>query len=197
MIQRLFNLIFRVISCSENSCGLSLDWKTKRFYHIQLEILLNALQAIAAKFTPLIFLALSVMACASAVMLLHINPTSEDHGCAYCAFLFLVVCTWNALMGGFFAFELVEQLSEASAAVLGEINESVMSEAMASGCVYGGQLIRRGFAARLFRRCILRVRMGEFRKIEPGFGLEFFQMTTDNIVAYIYMVNSTGKMWLL
>ena len=75
--------------CPRDSCGLILDWKTKRSVHIQLEILLNALQAVVGKLLPVISLAFSVLACTSTVMLLHINPLSEGQGCAYCALLVL------------------------------------------------------------------------------------------------------------
>ena len=164
---------------------------------MQLEILLNALHLIVARFIPAVVLVLSVMACACTVMLLHIDPKEEEQGCAFCAFIILAGTAIGAWGGGFVVFQLLEQLSEESAAVLGEIEKEIMSEAVELKCFHGGQRVRRSFAARLFRRRMLRVRIGEFRKIEAGFALEFFQMTADNIVSYIFMVSPAGHMWLL
>ena len=164
---------------------------------MQLEILLNALHAIVGKFAPLMVLGVSVLACTSTVMLLHINPLSEGQGCAYCAFLILGALAISSWVGGFFGFKLVEQLSEESAAVLRDISQEITLEMMASKCVNGDQFVIRSFSARFFRRGVLRVKIGEFRKVEAGFALEFFQMTSDNIVNYIFMVNPVGQMWLL
>ena len=186
-----------VISLVSNSFGLHLDWKTKRLYHIQLEILFKALEVVVTKFTPLIFLGFSAQACACTVSLLHINPTSEGQGCVYCTFLLLGTTGVLAWVVGFVGFRLVEQLSEESTGVLEEISRSITAETMTSECIYGDQQVRRSLPARLFRRSVLRARVGEFRKIESGFALEFFQMTLDNIVSYIYMVNPNRKMWLL
>ena len=140
---------------------------------------------------------LSALACAGTVMILHINPFSKEQGCASCAFLVLVPTAGFASVGGFVGFRLIEQLSQESAEVLEEISESIIADTMTSECVYGDQVVRRCFPARLFRRSMLRVKMGEFRKIEPGCAVEFLQMTLDNMVTYVYMVNPSGKMWLL
>ena len=164
---------------------------------MQLEILLNALHLIVSKFIPVVFLVLSAMACACSIMLLHINPMEEEQGCALCAFVVLAGTAIGAWGGGFVVFQLLGQLSEESAGVLGEIEQEIMAEAMAVKCFYGGRSVQRSFAARFFRRRMLRVRIGEFRKVEVGFALEFFQMTAGNIVSYIFMVSPARKMWLL
>ena len=164
---------------------------------MQLEILLNALHLIVAKFIPVVVFVLSIMACSCTIMLLHINPMENEQGCAFCAFVILAGLAVGASSGGFLVFQLLEQLSEESASVLREIEDAIVSEAMKLQCFYGGQSVRRRYAARLFQRRILRVRIGEFRQIEVGFALEFFQMTADNIVSYIFMVSPAGQMWLL
>ena len=69
--------------------GQRLSWQEKRFYHMQLEILLTALDLIIGKFTPLMIFILSIMASTSTVMLLHVNPMNEGQGCAPCAFIML------------------------------------------------------------------------------------------------------------
>ena len=80
-----------------------------------------------------------MIACTGAVMLLHINPTGEKPGCAYCAFLYLGAAAVSGLVGGFFGFLLVEQITQESAAVLEEIGQSITSEVLASKCWYGKQ----------------------------------------------------------
>ena len=92
---------------------------------------------------------------------------------------------------------MLEQVSEESGSVLGEINEEIIAEAMATKRIYGTKLIRQSYVTRLFRQRMLRIKIGEFRKIEAGFTLEYFQSTADNIVTYIYMVNPTSQMSLL
>ena len=164
---------------------------------MQLEILLNALHLIVAKFIPVVVFVLSVMACACTIMLLHINPMENEQGCAFCAFVILAGTAIGAWGGGFIAFQLLEQLSEESESVLGEIEDAIMAEARTQKCFYGGQPLRGRYAARLFRRRILRVKIGEFNEVEVGFALEFCQMTVDNIVSYIFMVSPAGQMWLL
>ena len=184
-------------SLCRDPCGQSLNWQEKRFYHMQLEILLNALHVIVGKFVPLMVLGLSVLATSSTIMLLHINPFNETQGCAPCAFVILIGFAFCAWVGGVMIFHLLEQLTEESSSVLRDITEEIISETKASRCVYGDQLIPRNSPARFFRRTVLRIKIGEFQKIESGFALEFFQMTADNIVTYVFMVNPTGHMWLL
>ena len=164
---------------------------------MQLEILSHALDIVLENAAPCGVLALSAVACTSTVMLLHINPMTEGQGCAPCAFLMLLgfsVCAW---LGGFMNFRQLEQVSDESASVLSEISDQIIAEAMVSNCLYGRRLAGRSYVTRLFRQRILRVKIGEFRKLEPGFALEFFQTTADNVVTYIFMVNPSGQMELL
>ena len=117
---------------------------------MQLEILLNAVHLILGKCTPLIVLASTVMACTSTVMLLHINPARDDQGCASCAFLLQGIFALSAWLGGFFVYQLLEQLSEESGAVLKKIDEGIIAQAMGSKRLYGTQLVRRSFAVSCF-----------------------------------------------
>ena len=59
-------------------------------------------------------------------------------------------------------FQYMENLAEGSAGVLREIEEDMVVKANRGTCFYGGQPVRRSLPARLFRRRIMWMRLGEF-----------------------------------
>ena len=175
-----------------------LSWQEKRFYHLQFEVLLNYMHSFVGHMIPVLVLGVSTLATASTVMLLRIDLHEGGPGCAPCASLVLIGFAAAAWLGGFFIINFLERFEEGSGAILRSIADDITIEAHdGSGCWYGGRLVRRSFAARLFRRRLLRIRVGTFRTMEAGFAVEFFQMTSENMVTYALMVNLKGQMWLL
>ena len=86
---------------------------------------------------------------------------------------------------------------EESEALLKDIEEDILSLPTISTCFNGGlRLVKSRFLARSFRRRMLRLKVGDFRTVEPGFALEYFQMTVEYIVTYALMVDPAGGMWL-
>ena len=147
---------------------------------------------------PVLVLGVSTLATASTVMLLRIDLHEGGQGCAPCAAFVLFIFASAAWLGGFVIINFLERFAEGSGAILRSIADDITIEAHdGSGCWYGGRLVRRSFAARLFRRRLLRVRIGSFSTMEAGFAVKFFQMTAENMVTYAFMVNRKSQMWLL
>ena len=78
-----------------------------------------------------------------------------------------------------------------------EIDAEIVSKAQKGCCVYGGRVVRRNWLARLFRRRIMRMKMGDFRSIETGFAVDFLLQTANNIVTCVFMVNVGSEIWLV
>ena len=133
----------------------------------------------------------------STILVLHFDPFKDGQACSYCAFTFflgLVLATW---IGVFVVLILFEQVIEESKALLKNIEEDILSLPTISSCFNGGlRLVKSRFLARSFRRRMLRVKLGDFRTIEPGFALQYFQVTAENIVTYAFMVDPTSGMWM-
>ena len=164
---------------------------------MQLELLMNVVQAILGKLLPVIFLGASALAATSLSILIHIHVLIPNQQHVYIAALDLSGLAFLSSVGAFMAFQFLENMMEESAGVLREIEAEIMVKAKRRTYFYGGQLIGRDYLARLFRRRIIRVKMGEFKNIESGFALEFFRHTADNFITYVFMVNVGTKMWLL
>ena len=91
----------------------------------------------------------------------------------------LVIGVFLFTVGAFMPFQPLENITEGSAGVLREIETQITKKAKRCSCFYNGaQKVRRHFSARVFRRRIIRMRMGELRNIESGFAIEFSQQTT-------------------
>ena len=93
--------------------------------------------------------------------------------------------------------QYMENLAEESAGVLREIEEEIIAKANRGTCFFKGQVVRRSLPARLFRRRIMRMRMGEFSNMEAGFAVDFLLQTASNIVTYVFMVNVGTEVWLV
>ena len=92
----------------------------------------------------------------------------------------------------------LEQVMEESEAIMKEIEGDILSLPTITIRMQGGgqRLVKSRFLARSFRRRVLRLKLGDFRAVEPGFALEFFQMTAENILTYVLMVDPAGGMWI-
>ena len=154
------------------------------------------MQAILGKLMPLIFVGASALAATSLVMISLLNSVESSKRCLACAYLVLFGLLFLSSLGAFLLFQYMEDITEESAGVLGEIEAEILVRAKRGSCFYGKQMLRRSFSARLFRRRIMRMKLGEFRNIEAGFALDFLLQTADNIVTYVFMVNFDTPMWL-
>ena len=86
---------------------------------------------------------------------------------------------------------------EESEGLLREMEAEIRARANRRSCVYAGHVVRRSFPMRLFQRRVLRWKMGQFKRVEPGAAVEFLQHTADNVVTYVFMVNVRTGMWLV
>ena len=172
-----------------------MSWQEKRYYHTQMEVLMNYLLHLTANILPMVPPALSMLAAASSVMLLHMGWDGGEYNYYnYPIFAGFLSGSW---VGGFGVLHLLEQMVEVSGAALKDIEGQIRSESVSLSMRGRGTIPKRSFPERLFRRRVLRIRMGAFYYIEPGFALDFFQMTVDNIVTYSLVVNTSEKMWLI
>lgn len=158
---------------------------------------MNVLRATFGNLVPLMVNGASVLAAMSSAMLLHIDQFNNRETCGVCAFTMFSAFAVAAWLGVFVILRWFEEMMDQSAGVLKDIEEEIESQATESICFHGGQRVRRHRAGRLFQRRPLRLKIGEFRNLEPGFAMEFFQSTEDNIITYGIMVDFSGKMGLL
>ena len=68
-------------------------------------------------------------------------------------------------------FQGLEGVMEESAGLLREVEAVIAVEGQKRSCFHGGRSVRRNFPARLFRRRIMRMKMGEFGNVEPAASL--------------------------
>ena len=111
----------------------------------------------------------------STILVLHLDPFDDGQACGYCAFVFflgLVFLTW---IGVFIVLIIMEQLVGKSEALLKDIEKDILSLPTISACFNAGlRLVKSKFLAKSFRRRMLRMKLGDFRTIEPGFALQYF-----------------------
>ena len=86
---------------------------------------------------------------------------------------------------------------EESGGLLREIEAEITVRACRGSCSYGKHVVRRSFPGRVFRRRVLRWKMGQFKNVEPGFAVQFLLKTADNVITYAFMVNVGTEMWLI
>ena len=164
---------------------------------MKLEILTNTLNSIAGKLIlPALVLGGIVLAATSTGMLIRFESHQDKHGCSYCLSWILAMFAGSVWFGGFIMFRQLEKFTQESDEVLREIDSDIMRETRLLGHVLGRHFKGAAFQKRSFRRRIMRVQLGDFGYIEPGFALSFFQQTLDNIVTYVFMVKVGGEMWL-
>lgn len=178
------------------SSGRKLRWEEKQSYHAQLEILMNTVTAIMGQMFPLMYMGASALSATSSALLIHMHSLKSSESCRPCMYVDLAWFAFLSSLGAFMLFQYMENLAEESAGVLREIEEEIIVKASRGTCFYGGRAVRRSLPARLFRRRIMRVRMGEFSTIEAGFAVDFLLQTADNIVTYVFMVNVGTEVWL-
>ena len=146
---------------------------------------------------PMVIVGASAMAAASAAMLVHSNHLKLGQECLPClrlTFLGFASAFW---LGAFLILLFLENTMEESGGLLREIEAEITVRASRGSCSYGGHVVRRSFPARLFRRRVLRWKMGEFQNIEPGSAIGFLLQTADNVITYAFMVNVGTEMWLV
>ena len=186
----------KVITRTLRSSGAKLSWEEKRSYHVQLEILMNTVQAIMGKLLPLMLMGASALCAISSALAIHLHNLKSGQICVSCAYLVLSFFTCLSSIGAFLLCRYIENIGEESAAVLKEIETGIVLETTVGSWVHGGRGVRRSLPARLFRRRVMRVKLGTFTNIETGFALEFLLQTVDNIVTFVFMVNVSNELWL-
>ena len=166
-------------------------------HHIELEILMNYLNGLAGKVIPALVLGETTLASTCIVMLLHFDSNRKEHGCSYCVALCLAAFADISWIGCFNFYHQLENLSQESVECLKAVDLKSMQEIRLQRLVLGKHSAGVALPTRHFRRPIIRVKLGNFGYIEPGFALSFFQQTLDTIVTYVFMVKIEGEMWLL
>ena len=182
----------KLITRTLRSSGAKLRWEQKRLYPVKLEILMNTVQAILGKLLPLLLMGASALCAISSALAIHIHNLASSHVCIPCANSVLSCFVGLSSIGAFLLCQYRENIAEESAGVLKEIETDIILKTTMNG----GQGIRPCLLAKLFRRRIMRVKLGGFTNIETGFALEFLLQTVDNIVTFVFMVNVCNDAWL-
>ena len=81
---------------------------------------------------------------------------------------------------------------EESRAVPRDIEGEIISQRNTSTRWDGERMVRSRFVTRIFKRRLLRLKLGDFTNIESGFALEYFHMTAEKVITYVFMVDTTG-----
>ena len=186
----------KLITRTIRSPEAKLSWEEKRSYHVQLEILMNTVQAILGKLLPLIIMSASTMCAISSALIIHLHNVRSNELCISCAYLILATFACLSSIGAFMLCQYMENIGEESAQVLKDIEAEIIVKAATGSCVYEGRMVRRCLPARLFRRRVIRVKLGDFASIESGFAVEFLFQTVDHIVTFVFMVNVDTATWL-
>ena len=180
------------------SSEAELSWKQKRSYHVQLEILLNTVQAIMGKLLLLILMGASVLSATSSALIILLHNLKSSQLCVYCTYMIPTAFVCLSTLGASMLCKYIENenIAEESDGVLREIEAEIVLKATTGSCVYGRQVVRRFLPARIFRRRVMRIKLGDFKNIETGFTLDFLLQTADNIITFVFMVNAGAESWL-
>ena len=159
---------------------------------------MNTANTILGNWLPTLLLGASALAATNAAMLIHSNHMNLGQQCLPClcfCFLYMAIAF---CFGPFLMFLCLENTTEESGGLLREIEDEIRVRTNRGSCSYGRHVIRRGsLPARLFRRRIIRWKMGQFKNVEPGSAVQFLLQTADNVITYAFMVNVGTDMWLV
>ena len=164
-----------------------------------------AIQRVVGKLTPLIHEGCSLLAGTSTGIFFHANQLRGGQA----SFASLALIYFNAALecffswfGVFYALRLLEQTAEESEAVLQGVE---MDFLLSELCIFTASTERNQrmvprsskFSVKMFRRRVLRLRIGDFKTVNNGSALEYFHTAAGNMITYAFMVDSSSPSWIL
>ena len=179
---------------------------------MQLEILMNAIPRVVGKLMPLLLEGTLVIAGTSTAMMLHVGQVQDERAKKNISLIVLyqsgTMATLVSWFGVFYALHMLEQMAEESVALLKDVEMELMLLSLrlpsklprrTRGELSGWQLPVRvtKFKARMFRRRVLRLRIGDFSSVETGSAAEHFRLAAENIITYALMIDFSSPMWII
>ena len=174
-----------------------MQWKEKRFCHIQLEIVQNMANSINKHAYFLLNNGTILVTVAANVLIVKLHEIQDRP--TLVIYVGLVGVTIVTTVAGYMAGVFVGDLRSSSVLLVEEIELEAMQEIhnIRNGLFNNKKRESLRHAARRFRRCPIRIQLSIFTHVEAGIEVDFLRSIIDNTVNWIFMVTLQYQIWLI